>query len=202
MYRVCVFAGSRDGTRPAFLEAARALGTELGWRGLGLVYGGAARGLMTACADAALAAGADVTGVLPRTLLSREIAHTGLTELRIVKNMHERKAVMSALSDAVVALPGGVGTLDELFEAITWRLLKLHEQPIGLLDAGGYYQPLLRFLEHAVTSGLLDAEVVQRLIVRPDAPSLLDALVPAAAQARSAREKQEDAAAGAAARES
>ena len=193
MYRVCVFAGSRDGNKPAFLDAARALGTELGRRGLGMVDGGAARGLMTACADAALAAGCEVQGVLPRTLSGIEIAHTGLTELRIVKNLHERKAVMSALSDAVIALPGGAGTLDELFEAITWRLLGLHQQPIGLLDAGGYYQTLLRFLEQTVADGLVDPSVLARLIVRPDAASLLDALVPPDALARSAQEKQDGA---------
>ena len=189
MYRVCVFAASRDGNNPHHLEASRALGAEIGRRGLGMVYGGANRGLMTACADAALAHGAEVTGVLPRTLGDRELAHTGLTELRIVKNMHERKAVMGALSDCVVALPGGVGTLEELFEVITWKYLGLNTQPIGLLDADGYWQPLLRFLEASVAAGLTDAGLPAGLVVRADAASLLDALVPAAAAARSQAEK-------------
>ena len=193
MYRVCVFAGSTIGKKPEHLDAARALGAEIGRRGLGMVFGGADRGLMAACADAALAAGAEVTGVLPRTLADREIAHTGLTELRIVKNLHERKAVMSALSDAVIALPGGAGTLDELFEALTWRMLGLHEQPIGLLDAAGYFQPLLRFLEQAVADGLLAEKVLQEVVVRAEAGALLDALVPAAAAARSAAEKRAEA---------
>jgi uncharacterized protein (TIGR00730 family) len=191
MYRVCVFAAAREGNNPRHLEASRALGTELGRRGLGMVYGGANRGLMTACADAALAAGADVTGVLPRTLGDRELAHTGLTELRIVKNLHERKAVMSALSDAVVALPGGVGTLEELFEVITWRYLDLNTHPIGLLDADGYWQPLLRFLESSVAAGLIDAALLASLVVRSDAAALLDALVPAKVAERSQREKAE-----------
>ena len=134
MERICVFAGSNDGARESYLIAARELGAEIARRGHAMVYGGAACGLMGACADAALAGGAEVVGVLPRALTSREVAHTGLTEMRIVGSLHERKAVMSALSDAVVALPGGCGTMDELFEAITWGQLGLHEKPIGLLD--------------------------------------------------------------------
>jgi uncharacterized protein (TIGR00730 family) len=191
MYRICVFAASRNGSDPRHLAAARALGAEIGRRGLGMVYGGANCGLMTACADTALAAKADVTGVLPRTLGDRELAHTGLTELRIVKNMHERKAVMGALSDAVVALPGGVGTLEELFEVITWRYLGISQHPVGLLDAGGYWQPLLRFLESSVQAGLTSPEVLSGIVVREEAAALLDALVPPAEAARSLREKEE-----------
>jgi uncharacterized protein (TIGR00730 family) len=174
--RVCVFAGSLFGNAPAFAQAARAFGAELARRGHGLVYGGAARGLMGVCADAALAGGAEVVGVLPRALMHSEIAHTGLTELRIVPTLHERKAVMSALCDAVVALPGGAGTLDELFEAVTWRQLGLHDKPIGLLEVDGYYSALLAFLRHGVAQGFIPRIVEERLIVRNDASSLLDAL--------------------------
>src|SRR5437762_9383914 len=148
MERICVFAGSNDGKRDTYSEAARALGTEIARRGHAMGYGGASRGLMGVCADAALAGGAEVVGGLPRALTSREVAHTGLTEMRIVGSLHERKAVMSALSDAVVALPGGCGTMDELFEAITWGQLGLHEKPIGLLDVDGYFAPLVAFIEH------------------------------------------------------
>ena len=139
MARICVFAGSASGGRPSYSAAARELGAEIARRGHGMVYGGASCGLMGACADAALAAGAEVVGVLPRALATRELAHPGVTEMRIVASLHERKAVMSALSDAVVALPGGCGTLDELFEAITWGQLGLHEKPIGVLDTEGYW---------------------------------------------------------------
>ncbi len=155
MRRICVFAGSNAGARESYLIAARELGAEIARRGLGLVYGGASCGLMGACADAALAGGAEVIGVLPRALTTREIAHTGLTEMRIVGSLHERKAVMSTLSDAMVALPGGCGTMDELFEAITWGQLGLHEKPVGLLDADGYYGPLLSFLEHMNAEGFV-----------------------------------------------
>src|SRR5258708_31931817 len=155
MMRICVFAGSNAGARDAYLEAARSLGAEIARRGHGLVYGGAARGLMGACADAALAAGGEVVGVLPRALTTPEIAHQNLHELRIVGSLHERQAVMSALSDAVVALPGGCGTLDELFEAITWAQLGLHEKPIGLLDAGGYYAPFFTLPPHTEDDGFL-----------------------------------------------
>src|SRR5438067_7932924 len=130
MQRVCVFAGSANGQREGYARAAREFGSELARRGFGMVYGGASVGLMGACADAALAGGADVVGVLPRALTNREIAHRGVTELRVVSSLHERKSVMSALSDAFVALPGGCGTMDELFEAITWAQLGLHDKPI------------------------------------------------------------------------
>src|SRR5919199_1317106 len=155
MPRVCVFAGSNSGAREAYVIAARELGAEIARRGYGMVYGGAAFGLMGACADAALAGGAEVVGVLPRALTTREIAHTGLTELRIVGSLHERKAVMSALSDAVVALPGGCGTMDELFEAITWGQLGLHEKPIGILDVDGFYAPLIAFIDHMNCEGFV-----------------------------------------------
>src|SRR5204863_5299331 len=155
MERICVFAGSNDGARESYLIAARELGAEIARRGHAMVYGGAACGLMGACADAALAGGAEVVGVLPRALTSREVAHTGLTEMRIVGSLHERKAVMSALSDAVVALPGGCGTLDELFEAITWAQLGLHDKPVGLLDAENYYAPLVTLIDHMTAEGFI-----------------------------------------------
>lgn len=177
--RVCVFAGSAEGSRAAYAAAARALGTAIARRGHGMVYGGAASGLMGLCATAALEAGAPVIGVLPAMLHDRELAHPGLTELRVVATLHERKALMSALSDAAVALPGGLGTLDELFEALTWRQLGLHAQPVGLLDAAGYYQPLVGFLREAAQQGFVPARSVDALVVGAEAYSLLDALAAA-----------------------
>jgi uncharacterized protein (TIGR00730 family) len=175
MQRICVFAGSNQGARPTYLAGAKALGAEIARRGCGLVYGGASIGLMGACADAALAGGAEVVGVLPRALGSREIAHHGLTELRVVASLHERKAVMSALSDVVVALPGGCGTLDELFEAITWGQLGLHEKPIGVLDVDGYWAPLLALLDHMNGEGFVRPAL--RLVRAADAKGLLDQLL-------------------------
>ena len=172
--RICVFAGSNPGTQEVHRDAARKLGAEIARRGYGLVYGGSSGGLMGMCADAALAGGADVAGVLPRSLMGREIAHKGITELRVVGSLHERKAVMGALSDAYVALPGGYGTLDELFEAITWAQLGLHDRPIGVLDAGGYFSKLFAFLDEAATCGFL--RPWPRLLRAPDAAALLDAL--------------------------
>lgn len=175
MIKVSVFAGSNSGARPAYMAAAKELGAEIARRGLGMVYGGASVGLMGACADAALAGGAEVVGVLPRALSSREIAHHGLTELRIVASLHERKAIMSALSEAVIALPGGCGTLDELFEAITWGQLGLHEKPIGVLDTEGYWTPLLTLLDHLNAEGFVRPAL--RLVRARDAASLLDQLL-------------------------
>jgi uncharacterized protein (TIGR00730 family) len=177
MQRISVFAGSNAGAKASYLVASRELGAEIARRGYGMVYGGASCGLMGACADAALAGGAEVVGVLPRALTSREVAHTGLTEMRIVGSLHERKAVMSALSDAVIALPGGCGTLDELFEAITWGQLGLHEKPIGLLDVDGYYGPLLSFLEHMNAEGFVRPAL--RLVRARTARELLDQLLSA-----------------------
>jgi uncharacterized protein (TIGR00730 family) len=177
MLRICVFAGSNPGARASYLAAARELGAEIARRGHGMVYGGAARGLMGACADAALAGGAEVVGVLPRALSSREIAHHGLTELRIVGSLHERKAVMSALCDAVVALPGGCGTLDELFEAITWVQLGLHEKPIGLLDVESYFRPLSALLDHMTAEGFVRPPL--RVVQAEQAGALLDLLLAA-----------------------
>jgi hypothetical protein len=174
--RVLVFCGSSPGARPEYAESASALGRLLAQRGLGLVYGGARVGLMGAVADGALAAGGEVIGVIPRSLVEHEIAHTGLSDLREVTTMHERKALMAELSDAVIALPGGTGTLDELFELFTWSQLGLHRMPIGVLDVAGYWQPLLAMLDHMVNERLLRAEHRKTLLVNSDAGALLGAL--------------------------
>ena len=174
--RVLVFCGSSPGARPEYAAAADELGRLLARRGLGLVYGGARVGLMGVVADGALAEGGEVIGVIPRNLVEHEIAHTGLTDLREVTTMHERKALMAELSDAVIALPGGTGTLDELFELFTWSQLGLIRMPIGLLDVAGYWQPLLAMLDHMVAERLLRAEHRDTLLVSTDAPELLDAL--------------------------
>jgi len=142
--RLCVFTGSSAGVRPEYREAARDLGRLLAQRGIGLVYGGARVGLMGAVADAALEAGGVVIGVIPQGLVAKEIAHTGLTELRVVASMHERKAMMADLADGFVALPGGWGTLEEFFEVLTWAQLGLHAKPCGLLNVGGYFDGLLK----------------------------------------------------------
>ncbi|MBV9946298.1 MAG: TIGR00730 family Rossman fold protein, partial [Myxococcales bacterium] len=148
MSRICVFIGSRD-AGPSHREAARKTGHAIARRGWGLVYGGASVGSMGVLADAALAAGGEVIGVIPRALVDRELAHPGLTKLVVVGSMHERKATMHALCDAFLALPGGFGTLDEAFEAITWRQLGLHAKELAFLDVDGFWQPLLRWMERA-----------------------------------------------------
>lgn len=153
--RVTVFCGSRSGARPAYLEMARELGAAIAGRGWGLVYGGARVGTMGALAHGALAAGGEVIGVMPQGLIDREVAHPGLTAFHPVTSMHERKALMADLSDAFIALPGGFGTLDELFEILTWGQLELHAKPIALLDGEGFFGPLLRCLDHAVAEGFL-----------------------------------------------
>jgi len=174
--RVLVFCGSSPGRIPEYADAAADLGRLLAQRGLETVYGGASVGLMGAVADGALAAGGRVIGVIPTRLVEHEIAHAGLTELRIVETMHERKALMAKLSDAVIALPGGTGTLDELFELFTWSQLGLHRKPLGLLDVAGYWQPLLVFLHHAVNERFLRAEHLDTLLVEQYPAALLDRL--------------------------
>jgi hypothetical protein len=174
--RVLVFCGSSPGGRPEYAQCATALGRKLAARGLEVVYGGAHVGLMGVLADATLGAGGKVIGVIPNRLVEAEIAHAGLTKLHIVDTMHERKALMAELSDAVIALPGGTGTLDELFEMFTWSQLGLHRMPIGLLDASGYWQPLLSFLEHAVNERFLRAEHFETMLVERDPEALLDRL--------------------------
>ena len=174
MGRICVFAGSWTGDGPAYTEVAQALGGELARRGLGLVYGGASRGLMGVAADAALAAGGEVIGVLPRGLFVREVAHQRLTELREVASMHERKALMADLSDGFIALPGGFGTCDELFEALTWSQIGIHRKPVGLLDVNGYFDALLTFVAHASREGFIPHDDIELLLRASDATDLLD----------------------------
>ncbi len=174
MRRVCVFCGSSAGRRPAYAGAARGLAGELARRGIGVVYGGAAVGLMGVLADAVLERGGEVVGVIPRELVERELAHPGLTALHVVGTMHERKALMSELGDGFVALPGGMGTLDELAEAITWGQLGIHAKPCGLLDVDGYFGPLLAFADHAVIEGFLRPEHRAALSVATDPGELLE----------------------------
>ena len=176
MKSVAIYCGSAPGARPEYLESARAIGAELARRGLTMVYGGASVGLMGACADAALAAGGRVIGVIPQALVDRELAHPALGEIRIVRTMHERKLEMSERADAFVALPGGFGTMDELFEALTWTQLRIHVKRCGLLDVGGYYQPLLAWIDHATREGFVRTEHRAMLIADPDPARLLDAL--------------------------
>jgi uncharacterized protein (TIGR00730 family) len=175
--RLCVFCGSAAGARAEYAQAARSLAAELARRRLGLVYGGASVGLMGVLADAALAAGVEVIGVIPRALAARELAHPGLAELRLVDSMHERKATMASLVDGFVALPGGLGTLEETFEILTWSLLGIHRKPIGLLDTAGYYGELLRFLGHATTEGFIRPDYLALFISAPTPRDLLDGLV-------------------------
>jgi uncharacterized protein (TIGR00730 family) len=179
MKSLCVFCGSSAGTRPAYADAARRFGTLLAERNLTLVYGGAARGLMRVLADTVLAAGGTVIGVMPRSLVDREIAHTGLSTLHVVGSMHERKQRMSDLSEGFVALPGGFGTLDETAEVLTWRQLGLQDKPCGLLDVAGFFAPLLRFFDHAVDEGFIAAEQRRLLITDDDPARLIDRLVAA-----------------------
>jgi hypothetical protein len=174
--RVLVFCGSSPGSRPEYAQCAETLGRLVASRGLEIVYGGAHVGLMGVLADSALGAGGKVIGVIPNRLVEAEIAHAGLTKLHVVDTMHERKALMAELSDAVIALPGGTGTLDELFEMFTWSQLGLHRMPIGLLDVAEYWQPLLRFLEHAVNERFLRAEHFETMLVERDPEALLDRL--------------------------
>ena len=171
---VCVYCGSSAGRDPAYAEAARRLGEEIAGRGIGLVYGGSDVGVMKVVAEAALARGGRVTGVIPEALVKREIAHRGLTELRVTASMHERKMLMAELSDAFVALPGGIGTLEELFEAWTWAQLGLHAKPCGLLNVAGYWDRLIAFLDHAVAERFVKQANREMLLVAEDPGDLLD----------------------------
>jgi len=169
---VCVFCGSSSGGREDYREAAAAVGTIIARRGLRLVYGGGRVGLMGVVADAALAAGGEVVGVIPRALHEKEIAHLGLTELRIVGSMHARKAMMAEFADGFLALPGGYGTLEELFETLTWAQLGLHRKPCGLLDVAGYYAGLHTFFDHALAEAFVRPEH-RRLVLTDDDPERL-----------------------------
>ena len=173
LQRICVYCGSSPGARPAYAAAAEELARALAGRGIGLVYGGAAVGVMGRLADAMLAAGGEAIGVIPRSLIDREIAHPGLTRLLVVESMHERKAAMAALADGFVALPGGFGTLEELFEMLTWAQLGLHRKPCALFNVAGYYDHLCRFLDHMTGERFLRRANRDMLLVADDVESLL-----------------------------
>ena len=177
MRAVCVFCGSSPGGRPDYLAGAAALARLLASRGIRIVYGGAHVGAMGALADAALAAGADVVGVIPRALVEAEIAHDGLTTLHIVESMHERKALMAELSDGFIALPGGMGTLEEFAEVTTWTQLGLHAKPTGLLNVCGYYDHLLRFVDHAVAERFVTPEHRNLVIAATEPEALLSEMM-------------------------
>ncbi|HKV01598.1 MAG TPA: TIGR00730 family Rossman fold protein [Ktedonobacteraceae bacterium] len=174
MKRICVFAGSNPGVRPEYREAARALGREIVARGLGVVYGGASIGLMGVLADTVLAGGGEVIGVIPRGLFRREVAHGGLTELHEVASMHERKALMADLADGFIALPGGFGTFDELFEIVTWAQLGLHSKPVGVLDVADYFAPLHALVVHASAEGFIPPAHLAILMQEQSPARLLD----------------------------
>jgi uncharacterized protein (TIGR00730 family) len=174
MKRICVFAGSSSGSQSDYLAAARELGHTLARRELSLVYGGARVGLMGALADAVLAAGGHVTGVIPEALVAKEVAHTGLSDLRVVGSMHERKALMAQLADGFVALPGGWGTLEELFEVLTWAQLGLHRKPCGLLNVRGFFDGLLSFIDHSIEERFVKREYRSMVIVSNSPESLLE----------------------------
>jgi uncharacterized protein (TIGR00730 family) len=175
--RICVFAGSAPGTRPEYTTAARDLGLLLAERNIDIVYGGARVGLMGVLADAALGAGGRVTGVIPDALAAKEIAHRELSDLHVVRSMHERKAMMAKLADGFIALPGGWGTLEELFEVVTWSKLGLHQKPCGLLNVSGYFDPLLAFLGRAADEGFLTHSHIATLAVSGAPGALLEALL-------------------------
>ena len=179
-FSICVYCGSRPGNTPAFAETARAVGRWIGTQGGQLVYGGGRAGLMGEVADATLAAGGRVIGVIPRTLVEREHAHRGCTELHIVETMHERKRLMAEHADAFLALPGGIGTFEELFETWTWRQLGYHDKPLGLLNQDGYYDHLLTFVRHSIASGLMDEHQWRLIDTDREALPLLQRLVTAA----------------------
>jgi uncharacterized protein (TIGR00730 family) len=182
-FALAVYCGSRVGDAPAFAEAAQTLGRLLGERGGVLVYGGGRVGLMGAVADATLAAGGRVVGVIPQALMEREVGHLGLSELHVVQTMHERKQLMAERADAFVALPGGIGTLEELYEVWSWQQLGYHDKPVALLDVGGYYEALLAFHATMHARGFISDAQHAALIVDTDAARLLDRLVQAAARA-------------------
>jgi uncharacterized protein (TIGR00730 family) len=173
MKRICVFCGSNAGVKPVYLKAARELGSELAGRGIGLVYGGATIGLMGEIARAVIAGGGEVTGVIPRSMATREIAFRALADLRIVSSMHERKAAMADLADGFIALPGGLGTLEEFCEIVTWGQLGIHRKPCGLLNIENYYAKLLAFLDHGVEEGFIKPAHRRLTIVESQIPALL-----------------------------
>lgn len=172
--RLCVYLGSSAGTRPLYREAAQRFGTLLAQRGIGLVYGGGTVGLMGVIADAVCAGGGEVIGVIPEALRAREHDHQGITELHVVQTMHERKAMMADLADGFVTLPGGIGTFEEMFEAWCWSQLGYHRKPVGLLDVGGFYSGLRRFIDDVVEEGFLQPRHRAMLIVESDPETMLE----------------------------
>ncbi|HEY3272932.1 MAG TPA: TIGR00730 family Rossman fold protein [Methanocella sp.] len=172
MKRICVFCGSSPGARPEYVLAAKELGMLLARKKIGLVYGGARVGMMGALATAAVEAGGEVIGVMPGSLVKKEVAHTGLKDLRIVETMHERKALMSELSDGFVALPGGLGTIEEFFEVLTWAQLSMHKKPCGLLNVNGYFDPLVTFIDHAVAQQFV-SPASRSLVILENTPEKL-----------------------------
>lgn len=174
VHHICVYTGSNVGTRQVYQQAARTLGREMSGRGIGMVYGGGRVGLMGIIADEIMAAGGEVIGVMPRALFPSEVGNTNVTRLYEVDSMHERKALMADLSDGFIALPGGFGTLDELFEIITWAQLGIHHKPVGLLNVAGFYDPLLAMVQHLVAEGFVKEYHADLLINREDPSNLLD----------------------------
>jgi uncharacterized protein (TIGR00730 family) len=174
MKRLCVFCGSSEGARPEYADAARGLAAELARRKIGLVYGGGSVGLMGVLADTALAAGGEVIGVIPGPLASLELAHPGITEMRVVGSMHERKATMASLVDGFIALPGGLGTFEETLEVLTWAQLGIHRKPVGVLNVEGYWDGLLRMLTHAVREGFVRRDDLALLLFADGPGELLD----------------------------
>ncbi len=181
---ICVYCGSRHGVKPAYTAAAVALGQAIGQRGWQLVYGGGKVGLMGEVADATLAAGGRVVGVIPQALQDREVGHTGLHEMHVVQTMHQRKQMMAERADLFIALPGGIGTLEELYEVWTWRQLGYHDQPIGMLNTAGYYDALLAFMDHTVNEGFLSPDQRANVVLGTEPVSLLQTLAAAVPEAR------------------
>ena len=176
MRNICVFCGSQSGTNARYRQVAIDLGGLLAQRGHGLVYGGGHVGLMGIIADAVMEAGGTVTGVIPRPMTERELAHETVTKLHVVSSMHERKALMASLSDAFIALPGGYGTLEELFEVIAWAQLGIHRKPIGVLNVGSYFEALVSFVDHAIAEGFIKSKYRGLFITAEQPAALLDAL--------------------------
>jgi uncharacterized protein (TIGR00730 family) len=177
MRRLCVFCGSNVGTKAAYVDAAQSMGALLAGRGIGLVYGGGNVGLMGVIADAVMDHGGEVIGVIPQALADREIAHSRITDLRIVDSMHTRKAMMAELADGFVAMPGGVGTFEEFFEVVTWTQLGLHRKPCGLLNVSGFYTPLAAFIDQAVSEGFINPVHRAAIVVDDDPERLLNTLL-------------------------